>query len=75
MKNWLKGKYLFSEENLYHNLSYDWDAELNDLHGKDLWDTPNHNSRKIRKMVVQECLRMSEKIKALSFWRKVFNLF
>ena len=65
----------YTEENLYHNLGYDWDAELNELHGKDLWDTPNENSRKVRKMVVKECLRMSEKIKKLPFWRRLFNLF
>ena len=65
----------YTEENLYHNLAYDWDAELNELHGKNLWDTPNENSRKIREMVVRECLLMSEKIKKLPFWRRLFNRF
>ena len=36
-------------DNLYCNLVYDWDGELNVLHGEDLWDTPNENSRKVKK--------------------------
>ena len=65
----------FDEQNMYHNLGYDWDSELNDLHGKELWDTPNENSRKVRRMVVDECLRMRDKIKALPWWRRLFNKF
>ena len=64
-----------TKENLYYNLGYDWDAELNNLHGKDLWDTPNENSRKVRKMVVEECLRTRDMIKKLSWWRRLFNKF
>lgn len=60
--------------NLYHNLFYDWDAELNELHGEDLWKTPNSHSRKIRRKVVEECIRYREKIKELSWWRRLFNL-
>jgi len=67
--------HLFNKDTLYHSLGHDWDSELNKLHGKDLWDTPNENSREVRRMVVIECLRMSEKIKALPFWRRLFNLF
>ena len=64
------------EENiLYHNLGYDWDAELNKLHGEDLWDTPNENSRKVRKMVVDECVRIRDRIRELPWWRRLLNKF
>lgn len=62
-------------ENWYHKLGYDWDAELNDLHGKDLWDTPNEYSRNVRKMVVAECERVAQRIRELPFYRRLFNLF
>ena len=41
-------------ENLYYNLGYDWDAELNELHGQNLWDTPNEHSRKVKRMIIDE---------------------
>ena len=62
-------------DNLYHNLGYDWDAELNDLHGEDLWDTPNIHSRKVTKMVVEECEIIADKIRKLPFYKRLFNLF
>lgn len=64
-----------TRENLYHNLRFDWDAVLNELHGEDLWDTPNTNSREVRKKVVSECIGISEAIKKLPFWIRLFNLF
>lgn len=68
-------KEVFTKDNLYGNLGYDWDAELNCLHGEELWNTPNENSRKVRRMVVNECLLMRDKIKKLSFWKRLFNQF
>lgn len=65
----------FTKENLYHNLGYDWDVELNELNGKDLYDTPNSHSRMVRNMVVDECLRIRDRIKRLPFWIRLFNLF
>lgn len=62
-------------DNLYHGLGYDWEAELNKLHGQDLWVTPNENSRKNRRMVVTECERVVDKIKKLPFYKRLFNLF
>ena len=62
-------------ENLYNNLGYDWDAELNELHGEELWDTPNSNSRKVRKMVVDECERVVDKIRELPWYSRLFKLF
>lgn len=62
-------------DNLYHNLAYDWDAELNQLHGEDLWNTPNGNTRNVRNMVVKECEIMVNKVKKLSWWRRLFNKF
>ena len=43
-------------DNLYHNLVYDWDAHVNLLHCKELFDTPNTYSREVRNMVVYECV-------------------
>ena len=62
-------------DNLYHSLGYDWDAELNELSGKDLWDTPNEHSRKVRKMVIYECERIVDRIQKLPFYKRLFNLF
>ena len=62
-------------DNLYHNLRNDWDAELNGLHGEDLWNTPNHNSRKVRQMVIDECEIIIDKIKKLPFYKRLLNLF
>ena len=62
-------------ENLYYNLGYDWDAELNELHGQNLWDTPNEHSRKVKRMIIDECEIIKEKIKKLPFYRRLFNLF
>jgi len=60
-------------DNLRHNLYHDWDGELNELHGEDLWDTPNFHSRDIRNKVVFECERVVDKIKCLPWWRRLFN--
>jgi hypothetical protein len=57
------------------NLVYDWEAELNELHGEDLWDTPNNNSRKVKNMVVDECLAVVGEIKNLPWWRRLFKRF
>jgi hypothetical protein len=62
-------------DNLYHNLGYDWDAELNNLHGADLWDTPNENTRKVRNMVIKECEILIAKVKKLPWYRRLFNRF
>ena len=62
-------------DDLYHNLGYDWDAELNQLQGEDLWNTPNNHTRNIRNMVVKECKRMVNRVKELPWWRRLFNLF
>ena len=64
-----------TRDKLYSNLSYDWDAELRELHGEELWSLPNENSRKIRRMVVEECMRTADAIKELPFWRRLFNQF
>lgn len=68
-------KEIFTKENIYDQLTNDWDAELNCLHGEELWDTPNNNSRHIRRMVVEECLNMKNKIKRLPLWRRMFNFY
>ena len=62
-------------DNLYHNLGYDWDAELNELHGEELWDTPNSHSRRVREMIVDECERIVDRIRKLPFYKRLFNLF
>ena len=62
-------------DNLYYNLGYDWDAEINEMHGKDLWDTPNENSRKVREMAVDECERIADRIRELPFYKRLFKLF
>jgi len=71
----VKNKHMKITDNLYHNLAYDWDAHINTLHGKDLWDTPNMYSRGVRKMVVDECERVAEKIRRLPWHKRLFNIF
>jgi len=62
-------------DNLYHGLGFDWDAELNELHGKDLWDTPNEYSRHVRKMVIIECERIVDTVRKLPWHKRLFNRF
>ena len=64
-----------TKEALYHNLGYDWDAELNELHGEDLWAPPNSSSRHVREMIITECLRVRDGIKKLPVWRRLLNKF
>jgi hypothetical protein len=57
------------------NLEHDWDGEISNLHGEELWDLPNKKSRRIKRMVVEERIAEILRIKKLPFWKRLFNIF